>query len=183
MHSFLLLLNIVDGYILHLRTFYTNIEGGVESFQSTAAHEFSSKCGCAAGGQDICMGRSDKPPGKGWSMLTRSIFSLRIGWIDLFSKFVTRPVMLLPNISNISLTACSSFWFGCMKIAAASAYREVLYFVIVRGSDVSTPCWIVLMTKIGRDRSDRCVQAVWPVDASVAVWHDQPWVWPVKTES
>ena len=47
-----------------------------------------------------------------------------------------------------------------MKIAAASAYREVLYFVIVRGSDVSTPCWIVLMTKIGRDRSDRCVQAV-----------------------
>ena len=140
MHSFLLLLNIVDGYILHLRNFYTNIEGGVESFQSTAAHEFSSKCGCAAGGQDICMGRSDKPPGKGWSMLTRSIFSLRIGWIDLFSKFVTRPVMLLPNISNISLTACSSFWFGLMKIAASSTYREVLNFVVVRGSGVSTPC-------------------------------------------
>jgi hypothetical protein len=46
----------------------------------------------------------------------------------------------LPKAWRIILIASTSFVFGLMKIAASSAYMEVLHFAAVRGNGVSIPC-------------------------------------------
>jgi hypothetical protein len=61
-----------------------------------------------------------------------------IGWIELFSRLVIKPEAQ-PKACRMSLTAMRSSLEGLIKIAAASAYREVLSFVVVSGMGERIP--------------------------------------------
>jgi hypothetical protein len=78
-------------------------------------------------------------PVKGDRTWSRSTFSHRIGCPELFSKLMCS-LEKLPKAWRIILIASTSFVFGLMKIAASSAYMEVLHFAAVRGNGVSIPC-------------------------------------------
>lgn len=69
-------------------------------------------------------GKELQVPGKCWSISCRWIFSHLIGWMELFSKLVTRPV-ILPKACRIPLITSKSGLLALMKIAASSAYKDV----------------------------------------------------------
>jgi hypothetical protein len=60
------------------------------------------------------------------------MLSHHFGWIELFSRLVTKPEVQ-PKACRMSLTAMRPSLEGLIKIAASSAYREVLGFAVVSG--------------------------------------------------
>jgi hypothetical protein len=61
-----------------------------------------------------------------------------MGWMELLSKLVTRPVAF-PKISMLFFTARRSSRFGAIKMAASSAYSEVLSFIEASGKSMRMP--------------------------------------------
>ena len=91
-------------------------------------------------------GKSPLLPVKGDRTWSRSIFSHMIRCTELFSRIIWSH----ENVSNawrIILTASTSFFIGLMKIAASSAYIEVLHFATMMGKGVSIPCWVAWSSK------------------------------------
>jgi hypothetical protein len=61
-----------------------------------------------------------------------------IGWIELFSRLVTKPEAQ-PKACRMSLTARRCSLEGLIKITASLAYREVLSFAVVSGMGERIP--------------------------------------------
>jgi hypothetical protein len=61
--------------------------------------------------------------------------------MELFCKFIWRHEKF-PNASKIALIASTSSLSRLMKIAASSAYMEVLHLAAGEGKGVMIPCWV-----------------------------------------
>jgi hypothetical protein len=67
--------------------------------------------------------------------------------MELFCKFIWRHEKF-PNASRIALIASTSSLSQLMKIAASSAYMEVLHLAAGEGKGDMIPCWVA--------KSSRC---------------------------
>ena len=83
---------------------------------------------------------------KGERTWSRCTFVQLIGCTKLFCRLIWRPENV-PNVSSMDLTASTSSFVGLMKMAASSAYIEVLHFAAVICKGVSIPCWVAWSSK------------------------------------
>ena len=91
-------------------------------------------------------GKPPLVPVKGDRTWSRSTFAQPIGCTELFCRLIWSPENV-PKAYRMILTTSTSSFVGLMKIAALSAYIEVLYFAAVMGKGVSIPCWVAGSSK------------------------------------
>jgi len=91
-------------------------------------------------------GKPPLVPVKGDITWSRSTFAQLIGCTELFCRLIWSPENV-PKACRMILTASTSSFIGLMKIAASSAYIEVLHFAAVMGKGVSIPCWVAWSSK------------------------------------
>ena len=84
-------------------------------------------------------GKPPLVPVKGDSTWSRSMFSQPIGCTELFCRLIWSPENV-PNACRMVLIASTSSFVGLMKMAASSAYNEVLHLAVVIGKGVRIPC-------------------------------------------
>ena len=91
-------------------------------------------------------GKVPLEPVKGERTWSRSTSAQLIGCTELFCRLIWSPENV-PKACRMILTASTSSFVGLMKMAASSAYIEVLHFAVVIGKGVSIPCWVARSSK------------------------------------